>query len=152
MQRIEFETLINGTISEEDYSIVETVYNYHPSINEVNGKKQISDIYLNLGMSVIRDMYPRAEKISELELSARCIEMKINKIKELKQEVATCSADEVKDKVIPSERQQAIADAIKSIEHIFHDGSHDFSRYYRDEFMCQEMAEKIVNKLRNMGE
>jgi hypothetical protein len=150
MQKAEFEQLIGNHLSEDEYSIIEIVYNYHPSISEVHGKKQISDIYSNLGMSVILDMYPRAEKICELELSIRRLEMNINKVKELKQEVSTCSAGEVKDKVIPSERQQAIADAIKNVEHVFHDGSHDYSKYYRDEFMCQEMAEKIICKLENI--
>lgn len=152
MQKAEFEQLINTTVSDEEYTIIETVYNYHPSISDVHGKKQIRDIYLDFGMSVILDMYPRAEKIFELELATRCLEMKINEIKELRQEVLTCSSEDLKNKVIPSDRQQVINEAVQIVEHIHNDGSHDFSRYYRDEFMCQEMADKIVNKLRNMGE
>ena len=41
MTKQEFEKRIGAEISQKDYSIVEHVYTWHPSISEVEGKKQI---------------------------------------------------------------------------------------------------------------
>lgn len=38
MNKQEFEERIKGSISDQNYKIIETVYNYHPSISEVNGR------------------------------------------------------------------------------------------------------------------
>ena len=54
-------------VSDENYKIIEKVYNFHPSISETEGKKQIAYLYINFGMRVIRDMVPTAEKAEELE-------------------------------------------------------------------------------------
>jgi hypothetical protein len=62
---------INGGIypefTNEDWEIIEKVYNYHPSINEVTGKDQIAYLYFHFGMRVIKDMYPTAEEAESLE-------------------------------------------------------------------------------------
>ena len=50
MNKQEFEKLINGSVSNEDYKIIELVYTYHPSIPEVNGKGQIATLYQLGGM------------------------------------------------------------------------------------------------------
>lgn len=51
-------------IDDDKYEIIETVYNYHPSIFN---KEQIVFIYVNYGMIIILDMLPRAKRIKELE-------------------------------------------------------------------------------------
>lgn len=58
---------IEPNISPVDYSIIETVYVYHPSINEVTGKYQIAYLYFHFGMRVIKDMLETAVKCKELE-------------------------------------------------------------------------------------
>ena len=59
---------IEPNISPVDYSIIETVYVYHPSINAVTGKYQIAYLYFHFGMRVIKDMLETAVKCRDLEL------------------------------------------------------------------------------------
>lgn len=62
---------INGGLypnfTNEDWEIIEKVYNYHPSINEVTGKEQIAYLYFHFGMRVIKDMYDTADEAEKLE-------------------------------------------------------------------------------------
>lgn len=44
MTKQEFQKRIGAEISQKDYSIVEHVYTWHPSISEVEGKEQMSCI------------------------------------------------------------------------------------------------------------
>lgn len=65
---------INGqdvTVSDEDYKIIEYVYNFYPTISETNGKFQIATIYVYGGMAVILDMVSRARRAQELESEIR---------------------------------------------------------------------------------
>ena len=76
---------IEPNITPVDYTIIETVYTYHPSINEVTGKYQIAYLYFHFGMRVIKDMLETANK-------CRCLEDKIaqarNNLEELQLEYA----------------------------------------------------------------
>mgnify|MGYP001072522561 CR=1 FL=1 len=67
MTKQEFESRIGATVSESDYRIIETVYTFHPAIDNVMGKDQIATIYKTCGMTVIYDMVARAEKAQNLE-------------------------------------------------------------------------------------
>lgn len=75
--------------TDQEYTLIEKVYLYHPSIDDVQGKDQIALIYTSFGLSVIRDMLPRAEVVEKLEKdliaakrNVRRIEDLINSIKE----------------------------------------------------------------------
>lgn len=52
MTKQEFQKRIGAEISQKDYSIVEHVYTWHPSISEVEGKEQIADCKLRVGKYV----------------------------------------------------------------------------------------------------
>lgn len=67
MMKQEFESRVGTTVSESDYRIIETVYTFHPAIDNVTGKDQIATIYKTCGMRVIRDMLPTAECAQNLE-------------------------------------------------------------------------------------
>ena len=67
MTKQEFENRIGATVSESDYRIIETVYTFHPAIDNVMGKDQIATIYKTCGMRVVRDMLPTAERAQEIE-------------------------------------------------------------------------------------
>lgn len=67
MNKQEFEERIKESISEQNYKIIETVYNYHPSISEVNGKDQIANLYEIGGMALIRSMLEIANIMNNLE-------------------------------------------------------------------------------------
>lgn len=72
MNREEFESRITASKpTEEEFKIIEFVYNYHPSISDVDGKKQIADLYSAFGMRLIRDMLPTAKKAEALENEIR---------------------------------------------------------------------------------
>lgn len=57
--------------TDAEYKDIEYVYNFHPAISETEGKGQIATLYVNYGMSVIRDMKPRAERMEKLEKDLR---------------------------------------------------------------------------------
>lgn len=67
MSKQEFELLVGQWVDNKEYELIEKVYTCHPSISEVDGKKQIAGLYLRYGMVVIKDMEKRADKIIELE-------------------------------------------------------------------------------------
>ena len=71
---------VEFNISPVDYSIIETVYMYHPSISEVNGKQQIAYLYFHYGMRVIKDMLETAVKCEEIQKE---IHKKKTELKEL---------------------------------------------------------------------
>ena len=67
MTKTEFEERIGKTVSESDYKVIETVYTFHPVIDNVLGKDQIATIYKAGGMRIMRDMLPTAEYVKKLE-------------------------------------------------------------------------------------
>lgn len=58
-------------LSGEDFSVINTVYMFHPAINNVSGKDQIADLYVYYGFSVIVDMLSRADEVKRLEEKIR---------------------------------------------------------------------------------
>lgn len=72
MMRDEFTKIFNELypacapihLSDREWQIIETVYTYHPCIDD---KMHIVMLYANYGMTVISDMYDRARMISRLE-------------------------------------------------------------------------------------
>lgn len=67
MTKQEFESLVGKTIGIDDYRIIELVYEFHPSISETEGKKQIADLYKIGEMRIIQDMRPTALRAMDLE-------------------------------------------------------------------------------------
>lgn len=67
MWKTEFEELIQGKISDQDYKVIEKVYQFHPAISETCGKEEVAGLYKSFGMTVFYDMLPRAEKASRME-------------------------------------------------------------------------------------
>ena len=67
MMKNEFEKLVGKMVSDEEYSTIEYVYTWHPAISETEGKDQITNLYMNYGMTVIEDMVERAGRMENLE-------------------------------------------------------------------------------------
>ena len=67
MTKQEFEQRLGKQVNSADYSIIEYVYTFHPSIGDVGGKDQISELYQLGGMRLIKDMLPTAQKAEKLE-------------------------------------------------------------------------------------
>lgn len=51
-------------ISEDDWEIIQTVYNYHPLISDVKGKDELCSFFIQGGMGLMDDMYSIANEIS----------------------------------------------------------------------------------------
>ena len=83
----------DATVSDEDYKVIEYVYNFYPTISETNGKFQIASIYVYGGMTVINDMLPRAKKALEIEeeIANRkvALEVSLSKYEKLKKDSYT---------------------------------------------------------------
>ena len=67
-------------INNENFAVVEYVYNWHPSISETHGKDQIAMLYCTFGMNIIKDMYPRAEKMQILDVELQKAKAKVEEI------------------------------------------------------------------------
>lgn len=67
MMKDEFEKLIGKTVSDCDYSIIEKVYTWHPTIDEAKGKDQIAALYETGGMPLIKSMLEAANIMMNLE-------------------------------------------------------------------------------------
>lgn len=75
MTKSDFEKLINESITSIGYEKIETVYMYHPCINnKANGKEEIAHLYNKYGWIIINDMYPRAALIKDLQNRIRKLE------------------------------------------------------------------------------
>lgn len=66
MMKCEFEELIGKSVSDLDYKSIEYVYSFHPSIDEVDGKKKIATLYSIGGMRLIKDMIETARVAARL--------------------------------------------------------------------------------------
>lgn len=67
MLKSEFEEYLGTQVSDEEYKVIEHVYTWHPAISNVNGKKQISDIYRAGGILAIKSMDDWACIMEELD-------------------------------------------------------------------------------------
>ena len=82
-------------VTAEEYTRIEYVYMFHPSIPEVGGKDTIAYLYAFGGMMVIHDMYARAKKADEAEQRIRAIRKDIQgmekAIQDLMEGVKACT-------------------------------------------------------------
>ena len=75
MVQKEFDERVKSIIGEEAFTpitkdnleVINQVYTHHPAIQWPNGKAEMVDLYVKFGMTVIKDMEARANKISELK-------------------------------------------------------------------------------------
>lgn len=77
--KCEFEERIAGTVSQENYQIIEFVYNYYPKIGDKNA---VAVLYKQFGMVIFKDLLPRAQKIAELEDKVNKLKTEMNRINE----------------------------------------------------------------------
>lgn len=81
MMKHEFEKLAKVEVSPETYNEIELVYMHHPAIQS---KQDIVNLYLMVnGMTIIKDMMPRAQKIGDLEEDLRLTRQKANEIMDI---------------------------------------------------------------------
>ena len=49
MTKQEFKALTKRDFTDKEYETIETVYTFHPSISETEGRKQIANLFDNFG-------------------------------------------------------------------------------------------------------
>lgn len=94
MQKREFEAMIEQPVSDAEYKVIETVYQWHPSVKEVSGKEEVAELYKSFGMAIFHDMLPRAEKNRELESRLRHAQAEVERIKAEMEELSRGNAPE----------------------------------------------------------
>ena len=67
MNMEEFSKLSTRGFTQDQYKVIERVYTFHPSISEVEGKKQIAYLYSTFGIRIIHDMLATAEDNALIE-------------------------------------------------------------------------------------
>lgn len=82
MTKQEFDVRLAGdkTVTDEQYKLIEYVYTHHPAISNISGKDQIAILYDMFGMTVIKDMYPRAHRAEELEKEMRAAKIRLDNL------------------------------------------------------------------------
>lgn len=90
MQKSEFLEMIGKGkhISDAEYKVIETVYQWHPSIGNTSGKEDVAALYNGFGMAILYDMLPRAEKNRELTNQLSHAKTEVERIKEAMKELA----------------------------------------------------------------
>lgn len=71
MTKQEFEQRIDAQISRQDYNVVEKVYMWHPLIPNACGKDKIAELYKLGGMTLMQDMFARAQQIEQKDSDLR---------------------------------------------------------------------------------
>ena len=81
MMKHEFEERVGGEISDQNYKIIETVYTWHPAIDEVGGKDQIATLYKSSDMPLIKSMLDAANIMLDLEKERQQAARRLEKIR-----------------------------------------------------------------------
>ena len=71
MTKQEFEQRIDAQISRQDYNVVEKVYMWHPLIPNACGKDKIAELYKLGGMTLMQDMFARAQQSEQKDSDLR---------------------------------------------------------------------------------
>lgn len=66
--------------SEKEFETIQFVYDYHPAIHPVEGKKQIAMLYGTFGMRIICDMLETARRAQEIEDERRELRARIEEL------------------------------------------------------------------------
>lgn len=81
MTQEEFECRLGRSVSKDDYEKIEKVYLFHPSIDDVSGKDEITTIFKIGGMRLINDMMPTAMRGEELETEINRMRIELEQLK-----------------------------------------------------------------------
>lgn len=92
MMKHEFEERVGGEISDQNYEIIETVYTWHPAINEVGGKDQIATLYETGGMSLIKSMLEAANIMMDLDKERR---QAMRRMEEIRRRIETVASGDL---------------------------------------------------------
>ncbi len=73
MTKSEFEDLVHGSVTDEEYELIETIYMWYPAIRNTSGKEEVAELYLSFGIIIFKDMFQRAMKLKEIDGEIRSL-------------------------------------------------------------------------------
>ena len=73
---------------DNEFEKIQFVYDYHPSINPVNGKDQIAMLYSTFGMRIIMDMLDTAQQAELIESERRQLKSRLRELEREEEELA----------------------------------------------------------------
>ena len=111
----EFEKLVGKTVKKEDYKVIELVYTWHPAISNTTGKKQMADLYINFGISIIKGMGPVAQKMSEIDKERRKLQGKMDTLK-FREEMLAEGDLQLEDAIVIVNREYMKAETLEKFE------------------------------------
>lgn len=68
--------------TDAEYKVIEYVYTWHPTIDNVYGKRQIAGLYFFGGMATILDMVDKATEAEDLEDELQSCYINLNQAKD----------------------------------------------------------------------
>lgn len=76
--------------SDEEFEIIQFVYNYHPAFNLdcTNAKEKAANLYFEYGMRVICDMQETAKRMQEIEDERRSLRFRLDRLQDEANELA----------------------------------------------------------------
>ena len=74
--------------TEEEFELIQLVYNYHPSIHPVGGKDQIAMLYSTFGMRIIMDMLDTAQQAEMIESERRQLKTRLRELEREEEELS----------------------------------------------------------------
>lgn len=109
MLREEFNSLVserlyNGApfdVGDSEYPVIETVYAWHPSISNADGKEQVADLYAKFGFVIFLDMLPRAKAMRDIEHRRMEIKESLNDLTREELFVRSSDLNETYDPELP---------------------------------------------------
>ncbi len=116
MIKEEFQDMIGQIVSDEDYKVIEKVYQFHPAVNEVSGKEEVAELYKSFGLAIFYDLLPRAERNCELKRQLHCAQEKVGHIKQAMEELAHGSIPIKEEATMEVQEEQGIKEMLKVID------------------------------------
>ena len=88
MTKKEFENLVGKKVDDFEYTLIETVYTWYPTISNTNGKQEIATLYSIGGFRLIKDMYATARASQSIQNERNALNSRLEYI--TKQYEALC--------------------------------------------------------------
>lgn len=137
MMKHEFEERVGGEISDQNYKIIETVYTWHPAINEVVGKDQIATLYETGGMPLIKSMLEAANIMMGLEKERQ---QAMRRMEEIRRRIETVTSGDLTE-------EQCRRDAAKMFDKSNSPEEWGYARMFLATKYGEELASEIIEEV-----
>ena len=137
MMKHEFEERVGGEISDQNYEIIETVYTWHPVINEVGGKDQIAALYETGGMPLIKSMLEAANIMMDLDKERR---QAMRRMEEIRRRIETVVSGDLT-------AEQCRRDAVEMFDKSNSPEEWGYARMFLATKYGEELASEIIEEV-----